>query len=107
MLQGVAKSSGVIQCRESDESVLKRGQSASKNSELGHVNLAIICRKSCLNPGTRYNARGLNDKSSPGNEYEAEQILWRSYEGNIMFSTYVWRRGTVPIHWYVSNRLFF
>ncbi|EFC49945.1 SAC9 protein-like protein [Naegleria gruberi] len=113
LLQGVARSSGPVKCKEKDEYILKRGREALLNfnelldsaeevnstESIGNVNLAIICRKSCLNPGTRYNARGLNDKSSPGNEYESEQILWRSYNGNIMFSTFVWRRGTVPIHW--------
>ncbi|KAG2375030.1 hypothetical protein C9374_010034 [Naegleria lovaniensis] len=120
LLQGVARSSGPIQCKETDEAILTRGQhlfqgqqngssdevsvTSSQNNvnggdNSGSINLAIICRKSCLNPGTRYNARGLNDKSSPGNEYESEQIMWRVYNGTVMFSTFVWRRGTVPIHW--------
>jgi hypothetical protein len=63
------------------------------------VHFALLCRRSCYNPGTRYNSRGLNSKSSPGNEYEMEQILFRHSAGTLNFSTAVWRRGTVPIHW--------
>ena len=38
---------------------------------------------------------------SLGNEVECEQIVWPSLSGtkSIPFSTYVWRRGTVPIWW--------
>ncbi|KAL9658605.1 hypothetical protein ABK040_006142 [Willaertia magna] len=123
LLQGVAQGRN-INCSERDVELLEKSikslsSSSSNNNTDNHtndnnkennndkqakqnyqyINLCIICRKSCLNPGTRYFARGLNDKSSPGNEYEVEQVLWRNIEGNITFSSYVWRRGTVPIHW--------
>ena len=39
--------------------------------------VALIARRSCLHPGTRYLARGLNDAASPGNEVECEQLLFR------------------------------
>jgi hypothetical protein len=41
----------------------------------------------------------LNEKASPGNEYEMEQILFRHSAGTLNYSNVVWRRGTVPIHW--------
>jgi len=37
--------------------------------------LAIIARKNCLNPGTRFYARGLNHFAGAGNEMECEQLL--------------------------------
>lgn len=53
-----------------------------------------------MNPGTRYLSRGLNSLASPGNEYEVEQLVWKSgEEGAIQWSSCLWRRGTVPIHW--------
>jgi hypothetical protein len=38
--------------------------------------LALVSRRSCLHPGTRYLARGLNSAASPGNEVECEQLVW-------------------------------
>ena len=61
--------------------------------------MGMICKRSSYNPGTRYNARGLNHKASPGNEYEVEQLLWKTVQGVVHWSRSVWRRGTVPIHW--------
>eukprot|EP00899_Mesostigma_viride_P024869 jgi/Mesvir1/5567/Mv15589-RA.1 len=71
--------------------------------------VCIIARRSCLHPGTRYNARGLNHVASTGNEVECEQIVWvppvtggdvpGSAASRVPFSTYIWRRGTVPIWW--------
>jgi SacI homology domain len=43
--------------------------------------LALISRRSCLHPGMRYIARGLNALASPGNESEVEQIVWTSPAG--------------------------
>mmetsp|Transcript_18976 Transcript_18976/g.56880 ORF Transcript_18976/g.56880 Transcript_18976/m.56880 type:complete len:452 (-) Transcript_18976:2122-3477(-) len=40
------------------------------------LSMAMITRKSMLNPGTRYNARGLNERAAPGNECECELIVW-------------------------------
>lgn len=36
----------------------------------------LLSRRSRRHPGTRYNARGLNDLAGPGNEIEAELIMW-------------------------------
>lgn len=36
----------------------------------------LISRRSRRHPGTRYNARGLNDLAGPGNEIEAELLMW-------------------------------
>jgi SacI homology domain len=43
--------------------------------------LALISRRSCLHPGMRYIARGLNALASPGNESEVEQIVWTAQPG--------------------------
>lgn len=42
-----------------------------------------------------------------GNEVECEQIVWvaKRAEENVLFSTYVWRRGTIPIWWGAELRL--
>ncbi|KAK3264551.1 hypothetical protein CYMTET_26722, partial [Cymbomonas tetramitiformis] len=71
--------------------------------------LALISRRSCIHPGTRYLARGLNGHGSPGNEVECEQIVWTSTKsvvpstgpagGKVKWNSHVWRRGTVPIWW--------
>lgn len=57
--------------------------------------IAHLCRRSSVNPGTRYAARGLNSKGSPGNEVEAELIF---FKGENWVSAR-WRRGSIPIHW--------
>ena len=89
-------------------------------------NLCIFGKRSSLHPGTRYLARGLNEVGAPGNEVEMEQLVWceadrdaaqassaslpgvnestsgvaRSPRGKIWnWSSYVWRRGSVPISW--------
>ncbi|CAM6096439.1 unnamed protein product [Calypogeia fissa] len=66
------------------------------------VTVVIIARRSRLHAGTRYLARGLNPTYSTGNEVECEQLVWPSRvppNRPIPFSTYLWRRGTVPIWW--------
>ncbi|KAL2622415.1 hypothetical protein R1flu_002620 [Riccia fluitans] len=66
------------------------------------VTLALTARRSRLHPGTRYLARGLNATFSTGNEVECEQLVWPSRVDPGRphpFSTYLWRRGTVPIWW--------
>ena len=72
----------------------------------GHrYTLALLARRSCLHPGMRYIARGLNSLASPGNEIECEQVLWTqppSLDQPLNWSSYVWRRGTVPIWWGVQ-----
>lgn len=88
-------------------------------------NLCIFGKRSSLHPGTRYLARGLNDIGAPGNEVEMEQLVWcetdrakspaladtsesRDEKEGIVVSpdgkswswtSYVWRRGSVPISW--------
>jgi len=65
-----------------------------------NVFIALLCKRSAWNPGTRYNARGLNEKLAPGNEYEVEQLCWvTAPDKTIKYSNVIWRRGTVPIHW--------
>lgn len=65
--------------------------------------MALLARRSSLHPGTRYLARGLNEHASPGNEVECELLVWREPRhdetGGTMYSSHVWRRGTVPIWW--------
>ncbi|RCV39734.1 hypothetical protein SETIT_8G246900v2 [Setaria italica] len=63
--------------------------------------VALIARRSRLHPGTRYLARGLNACSGTGNEVECEQLVWVPQKGGgrIPFSSYIWRRGTIPIWW--------
>jgi hypothetical protein len=59
--------------------------------------IILFARRSRLHAGTRYKARGLNSMAGPANEIECEQIVLR--EGNIRWSSYVWRRGSVPLNW--------
>lgn len=74
--------------------------------------IGLITRKSNLNPGARFFARGLNENHSPGNEWEVEFLCWKFESSNeqinmmdekkdrkCRWSSYVFRRGTVPIHW--------
>ncbi|KAF0905503.1 hypothetical protein E2562_007306 [Oryza meyeriana var. granulata] len=65
--------------------------------------VALIARRSRLHPGTRYLARGINACSGTGNEVECEQLVWaprKDGQGQrIPFSSYIWRRGTIPIWW--------
>ncbi|XP_074320101.1 putative phosphoinositide phosphatase SAC9 [Silene latifolia] len=63
--------------------------------------VALIARRSRLHPGTRYLARGLNSCFGTGNEVECEQLVWvpKKASQSVAFSTYVWRRGTIPMWW--------
>ncbi|KAJ7535717.1 hypothetical protein O6H91_12G043500 [Diphasiastrum complanatum] len=64
--------------------------------------MALTARRSRFHPGTRYLARGLNAAYSTGNEVECEQLVWLCgipFGRALRYSTYVWRRGTVPIWW--------
>eukprot|EP00210_Caulerpa_lentillifera_P002977 g2842.t1 len=73
-----------------------------KDSLGNSFQLVLLSRRSRLNPGTRYIARGLNEASEPGNEIECEQIVWREIEDSkeqVFWTRYSWRRGTVPIKW--------
>lgn len=60
--------------------------------------ITYILRRSSLNPGTRYLARGLNNKNEPGNEIECELIFSQDKK----FWTQRWRRGSAPIRWNTS-----
>ncbi|KAF2589070.1 hypothetical protein F2Q70_00041149 [Brassica cretica] len=63
--------------------------------------VALMARRSRLHPGTRYLARGINSCSGTGNEVECEQLVWtpKKHGQSIAFSSYIWRRGTIPIWW--------
>eukprot|EP00210_Caulerpa_lentillifera_P003458 g3300.t1 len=63
--------------------------------------LVLLSRRSRLNAGTRYIARGLNDDSEPGNEIECEQIVWcesKDSKNKVLWNRYSWRRGEAEIH---------
>ena len=61
--------------------------------------VVILTKRSYFNPGTRYFGRGLNYKLSPGNEYEFEQLLLNIKYNKCTWTSKLWRRGTIPIHW--------
>lgn len=63
-----------------------------------NFSLTYIARRSSLNPGTRFVARGLNDVNAPGNALECELIFTRGNE----FWTTRWIRGSIPIRWKTS-----
>jgi hypothetical protein len=74
--------------------VLLQGMAISKSLPK-YLNMGLITKKSNINPGTRYYARGLNDKGGVGNEMECELIMWSSLQENsIRWFSYYWRRGT-------------
>lgn len=76
--------------------VLVQGSAKSKYTKKEtDNNIVYLTRRCVLNPGTRFYARGLNDKIAPGNEVECDLIVIRN--GSIMSHT--WRRGSVPILW--------
>jgi hypothetical protein len=84
----------------------------------GRYTLALISRRSRRHPGTRYLARGLNDRAGPGNEIECELLLWThpapgragapsggaALAEPLRWARCVWRRGTVPVWWGVNLR---
>lgn len=79
--------------------VLQQGLATSKVLPK-YVTACLITRKSVKNPGVRFFARGLNSIGGVGNEMECELILWTGMDGNkVDWNSFVWRRGTVPIHW--------
>ena len=81
--------------------VLLQGSCKTRAIDTAHLNFALITKKSCLNPGTRFNARGLNEQNSPGNEMECEMVLWTDNpsEKTMRWASHAWRRGTVPLWW--------
>jgi len=58
--------------------------------------ICYIIKRSVLNPGVRYYARGLNENNEPGNECECEMVY--SSPNGVVF-THLWRRGSAPIVW--------
>ena len=62
----------------------------------------FIVRRSVLNPGVRYIARGLNDNDEPGNECECE-LIYTTPNGELF--THIFRRGSVPIRWQTNNKI--
>lgn len=74
---------------------LIQGVGVSKEFKKFGFSLAYIARRSVLNPGTRYAARGLNDSNSPGNEVECELLFFKDNK----FWSERWRRGSIPIRW--------
>eukprot|EP01080_Neovahlkampfia_damariscottae_P005190 gene5190-8796_t len=82
--------------------ILLQGLSVGKqiSSKKDKISIGMLTKRSNLNPGTRYFSRGLNYNISPGNEYEFEIIVWNEQEKQIInWSSFIGRRGTVPIHW--------
>ncbi|KAG9397424.1 SacI [Carpediemonas membranifera] len=63
--------------------------------------LLMLSKRFSSNPGLRFHSRGLNDRHIPGNEIECELILLTktSSASAVRFSSYFWRRGTVPLWW--------
>jgi hypothetical protein len=49
------------------------------------VTLCLLSRKSNLNPGTRYHARGLNEKGGVGNEIECELLMFHEDPEKVLF----------------------
>ena len=78
-----------------------------KDSKGVSFEIAHFCRRSRLHPGTRYLARGINAGGSCGNEIECEILIWKTKsqacnKNELPFTSYVWRRGSVPIWWGVD-----
>jgi hypothetical protein len=81
--------------------ILLQGLAVGKqiSSKKETITIGMMTKRSNLNPGTRYFSRGLNYNFSPGNEYEFEIIIWNEQDQIIHWSSFIGRRGTVPIHW--------
>ncbi|TKR96054.1 hypothetical protein L596_010131 [Steinernema carpocapsae] len=67
------------------------------------ISLTLIGRRSAEYAGTRFLKRGANYKGDVANEVETEQIVWEvSSSPNLRygkFSSFVQRRGSVPLIW--------
>eukprot|EP01059_Diplonema_ambulator_P026510 TRINITY_DN437_c0_g5_i1.p1 TRINITY_DN437_c0_g5~~TRINITY_DN437_c0_g5_i1.p1 ORF type:complete len:1498 (+),score=346.54 TRINITY_DN437_c0_g5_i1:1826-6319(+) len=57
--------------------------------------MMLLTRRWSRYPGTRYNARGIDATGAPANELECEMIV--THAGK--WSSFLWRRGSVPIRW--------
>jgi len=58
-------------------------------------NITYILKRSSLNPGTRYAARGLDDNANPANECECIIIFYHLKK----YYWQYWRRGSAPVQW--------
>lgn len=69
----------------------------------GH-SISFLIKRSALNPGVRYFARGINEDNEPGNECECE-FIFASPNGDVR--TQIYRRGSIPIKWetVVKNKM--
>ena len=64
------------------------------------VNQTMVTRMRNLNPGSRYDARGLHHtQAGVGNEYESEVILYQSSATSVSWTSIACSRGTVPVRW--------
>eukprot|EP00659_Diplonema_papillatum_P004685 gene4685-7192_t len=63
-----------------------------------HANLCLITRRWRRYPGTRFNARGIDQTGAPANELECELIMSTQHT----WASFIWRRGSVPVGWYSS-----
>ncbi|KAJ5067526.1 phosphoinositide phosphatase sac9-related [Anaeramoeba ignava] len=105
--------------------VLLQGIAVGRNLQNQDLfNMFLITRKTHLNPGTRYHARGLNEFGEAGNEMECELVSWieenktkknedldqdqdqdqnqdqeEEIYSKITWISHIWRRGTVPVRW--------
>ena len=59
------------------------------------TNITYILKRSAANPGTRFNARGVNSTGDPANECECELIFTNGDETTAC----AWRRGSIPLRW--------
>ena len=83
---------------------LNNNNNNQQSNEEDFIYLCTLTKKSNINPGTRYKARGLNKNGGPGNECECEIILWKyitspSSSRKVLWYSFVYRRGTVPLWW--------
>ncbi|OHS94372.1 hypothetical protein TRFO_39457 [Tritrichomonas foetus] len=74
---------------------LLQGACVSQEFSNHGFSMIYIARRSSINPGTRFSARGLNERNYPGNEVECELIFIRNGE----FWSQQWRRGSIPLRW--------
>ncbi|KAJ6247804.1 phosphoinositide phosphatase sac9-related [Anaeramoeba flamelloides] len=95
LLQGVASGKRLFTLPNNFGGKIKK-----KDLEKQEMGLFLITKKTNLNPGTRYCARGLNEHGEPGNEMECELICIRYINVTaIHFFSTIFRRGTVPVNW--------
>eukprot|EP00759_Apiculatamorpha_spiralis_P024344 PhF_6_TR27883/c0_g1_i1/m.40827 len=83
---------------------------ATEGELMDEMEVSLIVRKEIGNPATRHLGRGFNETYTPGNEVECELLLWTKRAETVdpvsaqqslvvVWSSFVWRRGTVPLWW--------